>query len=74
MTVNRGQPHIVMEFSNDKGEVANLIIDMYEPCHWGYSIITNLDLYLIGLFCNGKDQTEYGSFGNYFYTRLKWAF
>ena len=39
-----------------------------------YSIITNLDLYLIGLFCNGKAQTEYGSFGNYFYARLKWAF
>jgi hypothetical protein len=39
-----------------------------------YSIITNLDLYLIGLFFNGNDLTEYGDFGNYFYARLKWSF
>ena len=39
-----------------------------------YSIITNLDLYLIGLFFNGDDLTEYGDFGNYFYIRLKWSF
>jgi hypothetical protein len=39
-----------------------------------YSIITNLDLYLIGIFCNGKDSTEYGEYGNYFYSRLKWSF
>jgi hypothetical protein len=39
-----------------------------------YSIITNLDLYLIGLFFNGNDLTEFGDYGNYFYTRLKWSF
>jgi hypothetical protein len=39
-----------------------------------YSIITNLDLYLIGLFFNGNDLTEFGNYGNYFYSRLKWAF
>ena len=39
-----------------------------------YSVITNLDLYLIGLFFNGDDLTEYGSFGHYFYARLKWSF
>ena len=39
-----------------------------------YSIITNLDLYLIGLFFNGNKLTEYGDYGNYFYSRLKWSF
>ncbi len=39
-----------------------------------YSIITNLDLYLIGLFFNGNTLTEYGDYGNYFYLRLKWSF
>jgi hypothetical protein len=39
-----------------------------------YSVRTNLDLYLIGLFFNGKDLTEFGNYGNYFYTRLKWSF
>ena len=39
-----------------------------------YSIITDLDLYLIGLFFNGDNLTEYGDFGNYFYMRLKWSF
>lgn len=39
-----------------------------------YSVITNLDLYLIGLFFNGNNLTEYGNYGNYFYSRLKWAF
>ena len=39
-----------------------------------YSIITNLDLYLIGLFFNGNDLTEFGDFGHYFYARLKYSF
>ena len=39
-----------------------------------YSIITNLDLYLIGLFFNGNNFTEYGDYGNYFYCRLKWSY
>ena len=39
-----------------------------------YSVITNLDLYLIGLFFNGDPLTEYGDFGHYFYARIKWSF
>ncbi len=39
-----------------------------------YSIITNLDLYLIGLFFNGSDRTEYGNYGHFFYARLKYSF
>ncbi len=39
-----------------------------------YSIITNLDLFLIGLLFNGSDNTEYGNFGHFFYARLKYSF
>ena len=39
-----------------------------------YSIITNLDLYFIGLLFSGNNLAEYGDLGNYFYTRLKWSF
>ncbi|HCY75917.1 MAG TPA: hypothetical protein DHV28_08340 [Ignavibacteriales bacterium] len=39
-----------------------------------YSVITNLDLYLIALFFNGDHLTEYGDFGHYFYARFKWSF
>ncbi|MCU0342738.1 MAG: hypothetical protein MUF28_02830 [Ignavibacterium sp.] len=39
-----------------------------------YSIITNFDVYLIGLFFNGDHLTEYGDYGHYFYARLKWSF
>ncbi|HUX61835.1 MAG TPA: hypothetical protein VMV32_11035 [Ignavibacteriaceae bacterium] len=39
-----------------------------------YSVITNLDVFLIGLFFNGDHLTEYGDFGHYFYARLKWSF
>lgn len=38
------------------------------------SIITNLDLYLIGLFFQGSDRTEYGNLGNFLYARLKYSF
>ncbi|MEO8231717.1 MAG: hypothetical protein ABI638_05520 [Ignavibacteriota bacterium] len=39
-----------------------------------YSVITNLDLYLIALLSNGKENTEYGVNGNYFFARLKFSF
>ncbi|HEX9253556.1 MAG TPA: hypothetical protein VF870_15025, partial [Ignavibacteriaceae bacterium] len=39
-----------------------------------YSIITNLDIYLIALLFNGDTLTEYGDYGHYFYARLKWSF
>ena len=39
-----------------------------------YSIITNLDLYFIGLLFSGNHLAEYGDQGNYIYARLKWSF
>lgn len=39
-----------------------------------YSIITNLDLYLIGLFFEGDPLTQYGEFGLSFYARIKYSF
>ncbi len=39
-----------------------------------YSIITNLDLLLIGLLFNGDALTEFVDYGNYFYARLKYSF
>ena len=39
-----------------------------------YSVITNLDLYLIGLFFNGGPLTEYGDAGYSYYARLKYSF
>lgn len=39
-----------------------------------YSVITNLDLYLIALLSNGKENTQYGVNGNYFFVRLKFSF
>jgi hypothetical protein len=39
-----------------------------------YSVITNLDLYLIGLLFNGKVNTEFGNFGNSIFARLKFSF
>jgi hypothetical protein len=39
-----------------------------------YSVLTNLDLYVIGLLFRGNNLTEFGDQGNYFYTRLKWSF
>ena len=39
-----------------------------------YSVITNLDLYLISFFFEGKPLTEYGEYGTTFYARLKYSF
>lgn len=39
-----------------------------------YSVVTNLDLYLIGLIFNGSERTEFGNFGHFFYARLKYSF
>lgn len=39
-----------------------------------YSVITNLDLYLIALVFEGDPLTEYGEYGPAFYTRVKFSF
>ena len=39
-----------------------------------YSIFTNWDLYLIGLFFHGDPLTEYGGYGSSIYARAKWSF
>ena len=39
-----------------------------------YSVITNLDLYLISFFFEGDPLTEYGDYGTTFYVRLKYSF
>jgi hypothetical protein len=39
-----------------------------------YSIITNLDLYLISMFFDGDSLTEYGEYGTSFYARIKYSF
>jgi hypothetical protein len=39
-----------------------------------YSIITNLDLYLICLFFDGEPLTQYGEYGTSFYVRIKYSF
>lgn len=39
-----------------------------------YSIITNLDLYLISLFFNGNKFTQYGDTGSSVFARLKYSF
>lgn len=39
-----------------------------------YSIITNLDLYLISMFYEGDPLTEYGEYGTSFYARIKYSF
>ncbi len=39
-----------------------------------YSIITNLDLYVIGLLFEGERLTEFGEYGTSFYVRLKYSF
>ncbi|MGB5287979.1 MAG: hypothetical protein WBQ32_03880 [Ignavibacteriaceae bacterium] len=39
-----------------------------------YSIITNLDLFLISMLFGGKPLTEYGEFGTTFYARIKFSF
>lgn len=40
----------------------------------GYSIITNLDLYLISFFFEGEPRTEFGDYGITYYARLKFSF
>ncbi|MDZ7624604.1 MAG: hypothetical protein U5J96_09200 [Ignavibacteriaceae bacterium] len=39
-----------------------------------YSVITNLDLYLISLFFEGDTLTQYGEYGTAFYARIKFSF
>ncbi len=39
-----------------------------------YSVITNLDAFLIVQFFNGDALTEYGEYGNSFFFRLKYSF
>ena len=39
-----------------------------------YSIFTNWDLYLIGLFFHGEPHTEFGGYGSSIYARVKWSF
>lgn len=39
-----------------------------------WSVITNLDLYLIGLISSGKDDGEYAQFGKAFFLRTKYSF
>jgi len=40
----------------------------------GYSLVTNLDLLLVGQHFFGSDFTEYGNIGQAFFLRLKWSF
>lgn len=39
-----------------------------------YSVITNLDLFLITNFFKGESLTQYGEFGTSFYARIKYSF
>ncbi len=39
-----------------------------------YSVITNLDLYVIALLFNGRSLTQYGDYGSTFYVRVKYSF
>jgi hypothetical protein len=39
-----------------------------------YSIITNLDLFLICMIFEGNPLTEYGEYGTSFYARIKYSF
>ena len=39
-----------------------------------YSVVTNLDLLLLGMFFNGNVLTEYGGYGSTLFIRLKYSF
>ena len=39
-----------------------------------YSVVTNLDLFLICMFFEGDPLTEYGEYGTSFYVRIKYSF
>lgn len=39
-----------------------------------YSIITNLDFYIIALLFNGETLTQYGDYGSSFFARVKYSF
>ena len=41
---------------------------------FNYSVITNLDFYIIGLFFEGDALTEFGEYGTSIYLRLKYSF
>jgi hypothetical protein len=39
-----------------------------------YSVITNLDLYVIALLFDGDNLTQYGDYGSSIYLRIKYSF
>ncbi|WP_337872946.1 hypothetical protein, partial [Ignavibacterium sp.] len=39
-----------------------------------YSVITNLDLYVVALIFEGNNLTQYGNYGKSVYTRIKYSF
>lgn len=39
-----------------------------------YSVITNLDAFLLGMFFNGDQLTEFGEYGTTIYVRFKYSF
>jgi len=39
-----------------------------------YSVITNLDIFLISMFFEGNPLTEYGEYGTSFFARIKFSF
>jgi hypothetical protein len=41
---------------------------------FNYSVITNLDIFLIGMFFNGNQLTEFGEYGTTIYVRFKYSF
>jgi hypothetical protein len=41
---------------------------------FSYSIITNLDAFLLGMFFNGNQLTEFGEYGTTIYVRFKYSF
>lgn len=42
--------------------------------YFTYSVITNLDLMVLGFVTSGKSGSEYGDFGNSVFVRLKYSF
>ena len=39
-----------------------------------YSVVTNLDLLLLGMFFDGNPITEFGDYGSTLFIRLKYSF
>ena len=74
---------IYQEFSYDITPLLRgSIFGIYNPNDYSYvivpslsySVITNLDLYLISFFFEGNPLTEYGDYGTTYYVRLKYSF